>query len=103
MKTPDNVVSVLSLFDRDYTVKAPEGKQQLLEESAALLRTHVKDIQGQRPGLRPDELFLLAALSICSKHLEQQAEYQGRLIALQQRLNATKERIQDQIETVQVG
>ncbi|MBD7977755.1 MULTISPECIES: cell division protein ZapA [Pseudomonas] len=103
MKTPDNAVSVLSIFGRDYTVKAPEGKQQLLEDSAALLRTHIKDIQRQRPGLRPDELFLLAALSVCSRHLEQQAEYHRELIALQQRLNSTKERIQGQIETVQVG
>jgi cell division protein ZapA (FtsZ GTPase activity inhibitor) len=103
MSNADNAVSVLSIFGRDYTIKAPEGKQQLLQDSAALLRTHIKDVQKQYPGLRADELFLLAALSACSRHLEQQAEYHRELIALQQRLNATKERIQGQIDAALVG
>ena len=94
----DNAVSVLSFFGRDYALKAPSGKQQLLEESAALLRTHIADIQQKRPAMRSDELLLLAALSVCSAHLEMREEHRQQMESVEQRLMATRDRIQLQLD-----
>lgn len=94
----DNAVSVLNFFGRDYTLKAPSGKRKLLEESAALLRAHIADIQQKRPTLRSDELLLLAALSVCSTHLEMQEQHRQQLEAVEQRLLATRDRIQLQLD-----
>ena len=94
----DNAVSVLSFFGRDYALKAPSGKQKLLEESAALLRAHIADIQQKRPAMRSDELLLLAALSVCSAHLEMQEQHRQQLESVGQRLMATRDRIQLQLD-----
>ena len=94
----DNAVSVLNFFGRDYTLKAPNGKKQLLEESAALLRAHIADIQQKRPAMRSDELLLLAALSVCSAHLEMREQHREQLESVEQRLMATRDRIQLQLD-----
>ncbi|HLT03629.1 MAG TPA: cell division protein ZapA [Pseudomonas sp.] len=94
----DNAVTVLNFFGRDYPLKAPSGKQALLEESAALLRTHIADIQQKRPAMRPDELLLLAALSVCSIHLEMREQHRQQLEEVEQRLLATRDRIQLQLD-----
>lgn len=87
---PVNVVSILGV---DYSIKAPEGQEDVLSQAARMLNTALNDTKRQYPTLIGDKLLVLAALNLCSRQIELQDEHQQALARAQAKVEATVEAI----------
>lgn len=90
----ENVVRVLKILGRDYTVRAPAGEVDVLQQSVALLQERLDENQQRFPTAGSHELLVLSALNLCVPLLEQREQ----LREVQERLAAAAERITRQLQ-----
>ncbi|GAB7530869.1 cell division protein ZapA [Pseudomonas sp. 3A(2025)] len=86
-------VTVFSILGQDYSVKAPAGEEQALLQAAAMLQASLADTKRQYPALIGDRLLVLAALNLCSRHLELKEQHKVELARYQEQVEATVEAI----------
>lgn len=85
----DNGVTVLSILGNDYSVKAPAGEEQTLLQAAAMLNTSLAETKRSYPTLIGDRLLVLAALNLCSRHIQLEKQHQAELERYQEQVEAT--------------
>lgn len=85
----DNGVTVLSVLGNDYSVKAPAGEEQTLLQAAAMLNTSLAETKRLYPTLIGDRLLVLAALNLCSRHIQLEKQHKAELSRYQEQVEAT--------------
>ncbi|EXF45098.1 Cell division protein ZapA [Pseudomonas sp. BAY1663] len=91
MKDAD--VRVLKILGRDYSFRATDSQDALLQDAAALLQEHLAQSQRQFPSATSDKLLVLTALNLCVPLLQHGEQLQD----VQRRLAASVERISRQL------
>ncbi|WP_095092532.1 cell division protein ZapA [Pseudomonas sp. Irchel 3A5] len=93
MSTDRNGVTVVSILGNDYSIKAPAGEEQTLQQATALLRASLADTKRKYPTLIGDRLLVLAALNLCSQQIELKQQHQVELDRCREQVDATVEAI----------
>ncbi|WNW12229.1 cell division protein ZapA [Pseudomonas sp. DTU_2021_1001937_2_SI_NGA_ILE_001] len=86
-------VTVLSIMGNDYSVKAPPGEEQTLQQAAAMLQASLTETKRQYPTLIGDRLLMLAALNLCSKQIQLEKQHKIELERAQEQVDATVQAI----------
>lgn len=93
MNTDRNGVTVVSILGNDYSIKAPEGEEQTLQQATSMLRAALVDTKRNYPTLIGDRLLVLAALNLCSQQIELKQQHQLELDRCREQVDATVEAI----------
>ena len=93
MKLQAQPIHVVSILGIDYSIKAPEGKEETLSQAVRMLNTALNETKRQYPTLIGDKLLVLAALNLCSRQIELQKEHQVTLARTQAQIDATVDAI----------
>ena len=84
-------VKVVSILGEDYSIKAPAGEEQTLLDAAMMLKAALADTKRKYPTLIGDRLLVLAAMNLCSQHIEMQKQHKLELDRYQEQVSATVE------------
>ena len=101
MSTKTDGVTVLSIHGRDYSFKAPQGKQDALRDAAERLNKVLAETKSAAPLLDSDQLLVLTALNLCAQLIDgQQSEQaaQSTEAAVTARLDGLAQLIQRQLQ-----
>lgn len=82
-------VKVVSILGNDYSIRAPEGEEQTLQEATLMLKATLADTKKKYPSLIGDKLLVLTALNLCSRQIGQQQRHQQELDRYQEQVSAT--------------
>lgn len=93
MRLQAQPVNVVSILGNDYSIKAPEGQEEILAQAVRMLNTALAETKRSYPTLIGDKLLVLAALNLCSKQVELQKEHQQTLERTQAQIDATVDAI----------
>lgn len=88
MSEAANVVSLISILGRDYSIKTPASEVPALQASAQLLKRLLAQTSGKAPGLVGDKLLVLTALQLCQQQLALQAKHEADIQALEAHVDA---------------
>ena len=102
MTLREQPVNVVSIMGHDYSLKAPPGQEQTLEQAAAMLNASLADTKRRYPMLLGDKLLVLAALNLCSQHIEQARAHEQVLQHTQAKVDATVSAIARTLDDVAV-
>ncbi|CAK17793.1 cell division protein ZapA [Pseudomonas entomophila] len=93
MRRPEQPINVVSILGNDYSLKAPEGQEDTLNQAVRMLNVALAETKRQFPTLIGDKLLVLAALNLCSKQIELQREHDRTLERTQAQIDATVDAI----------
>ncbi|MGE7990868.1 cell division protein ZapA [Pseudomonas sp. NPDC089554] len=93
MKLQAQPINVVSILGNDYSLKAPEGQEETLNQAVRMLNAALAETKRSYPTLIGDKLLVLAALNLCSKQIELQREHARTLERTQAQVDATVENI----------
>ncbi|AMB83855.1 cell division protein ZapA [Pseudomonas agarici] len=86
-------VTVISILGEEYSIKAPAGQEQTLQDATLMLKTALVDTKKRFPTLIGEPLLVLAALNLCSQQLEARRQHREELDRYQEQVSATVEAI----------
>jgi cell division protein ZapA (FtsZ GTPase activity inhibitor) len=89
-----DTTKVISILGNDYTLKAPEGKEQALMDAVVMLKSALSETKRSYPTLIGDRLLVLAALNLCSKQVELNQQHAQELSRYEDKVSATVEVIE---------
>jgi cell division protein ZapA (FtsZ GTPase activity inhibitor) len=89
-----DTTKVISILGNDYTLKAPEGKEQALMDAVVMLKSALSETKRSYPTLIGDRLLVLAALNLCSKQVELNQQHAEELSRYEDKVSATVEVIE---------
>ena len=84
-------VKVVSILGEDYSIKAPAGEEQTLLDAALMLKAALAETKKKYPSLIGDRLLVLAAMNLCSQHIDLQKRHKQELHRYQEQVSATVE------------
>ncbi|BBP79827.1 cell division protein ZapA [Pseudomonas gingeri NCPPB 3146 = LMG 5327] len=91
MRTSTDGVTVISILGEEYSIKAPAGQEQTLQDATLMLKTALVDTKKKFPTLIGEQLLVLAALNLCSRQIEAQRQHREELDRYQEQVSATVE------------
>lgn len=80
-------VSVISVLGRDYSIKAPEGKEEALSASALMLKKLLAETKQTSPTLVGEKLLVLTMLKLCAQQLEMQQQHKEQIEQLEAQIS----------------
>ncbi len=93
MKACTDGVTVISILGEEYSIKAPAGQEQTLQDATLMLKTALVETKKKFPTLIGEQLLVLAALNLCSRQIEAQRQHREELDRYQEQVSATVEAI----------
>ncbi|BAN49126.1 cell division protein ZapA [Metapseudomonas resinovorans] len=87
-------VRVLRILGREYSIKAPVGEEQVLQDAAAMLQAEIAANKKKFPYVTANELVVLSALNLCARQVgaidtpPDDADVTQRLALLNRRIRA---------------
>ncbi|AIN61502.1 cell division protein ZapA [Pseudomonas sp. TE6288] len=100
MRLQAQPVNVVSILGNDYSLKAPEGQEETLNQAVRMLNVALAETKRSYPTLIGDKLLVLAALNLCSKQIELQREHDRTLERTQAQIDATVDAISKAVSDV---
>ncbi|NWB29927.1 cell division protein ZapA [Pseudomonas gingeri] len=91
MRTSTDGVTVISILGEEYSIKAPAGQEQTLQDATLMLKTALVDTKKKFPTLIGEQLLVLAALNLCSQQIEARRQHREELDRYQEQVSATVE------------
>lgn len=91
-RTREDNVAVINILGREYSIKTPEGKAEMLSASALMLKKQLAETKQTSPTLVGEKLLVLTALKLCAQQLEQLQHHQEQIEQLEAQIN---ERVKD--------
>ncbi|AMK28988.1 MULTISPECIES: cell division protein ZapA [Pseudomonas] len=100
MRLQAQPVNVVSILGNDYSLKAPEGQEETLNQAVRMLNVALAETKRSYPTLIGDKLLVLAALNLCSRQIELQREHDRTLERTQAQIDATVDAISKAVSDV---
>ncbi|QWA28875.1 cell division protein ZapA [Pseudomonas sp. RC3H12] len=100
MRLQAQPVTVVSILGNDYSLKAPEGQEETLNQAVRMLNVALAETKRSYPTLIGDKLLVLAALNLCSRQIELQREHDRTLERTQAQIDATVDAISKAVSDV---
>ena len=91
-------VRVLRILGREYSIKAPAGEEQVLQDAAAMLQAEIAANKKKFPYVTSNELVVLSALNLCARQLNDREKPQDPA-DVAQRIAVLNRRIREQLES----
>jgi cell division protein ZapA (FtsZ GTPase activity inhibitor) len=81
-------VTLISILGNDYSIKAPPGKQQALNDSVLMLKKLLAETKAASPTLIGDRLLVLTALKLCAQQVELKQRHREEIQGFEEAVNA---------------
>jgi cell division protein ZapA (FtsZ GTPase activity inhibitor) len=88
MSDAADVVSLVSILGRDYSIKTSVSEAPALQASAQLLKQMLVENSAKARGLATDRLLVLTALQLCQQQLAMQDKHAADIRALEAHVDA---------------
>lgn len=88
MSETADVVSLISILGRDYSIKTSLGEAPALQASAQLLKQMLAENSARARGVASDRLLVLTALQLCQQQMAMQDKHAADIRALEAHVDA---------------
>lgn len=88
----------LRILGEDYTIACEPKDRDLLKNAAPLLDEHIEAVQNQDPMLDPSSVFMLAALKLATKVLQEERQGERSNSATVDSVRSVRRRVERRLE-----
>lgn len=88
MSDAADVVSLISILGRDYSIKTSLNEAPALQAAAQLLKQRLAENSAKARGLAGDRLLVLTALQLCQQQVAMQDKHAADIKALEAHVDA---------------
>ena len=88
MSDAADVVSLVSILGRDYSIKTSVSEAPALQAAAQLLKQMLAENSAKTRGLASDRLLVLTALQLCQQQVAMQSKHAADIKALEAHVDA---------------